>query len=135
MHAVRRRARKSEVEMNAGSRDLIARLIADLDSDDFDQRSTAADELEKLRDLAVPALQKALTGDAAVESRRRMELLLTRLTGGILTAEQIRLVRAVEALEKTGSAEARQLLETLADGAPGALITRHAQAALERTQQ
>ena len=40
--------------------------------------------------------------------------------------------RAVEVLEKTNTPEARQVLQTLADGAPGALATRQARAALDR---
>ena len=42
--------------------------------------------------------------------------MLEKLITGTLTAEQLRLVRTVESLEKSGSAEARQLLETLAKG-------------------
>jgi WD40 repeat protein len=110
----------------------VAKLIADLDSEDFDQRSAGAEELEKLGDLAVPALQNVLTGQPTLETRRRVEQLLARLTGGALTPEQIRLVRAVEVLERTATPEARQLLNALADGAPGALATRQAQAVLSR---
>jgi hypothetical protein len=35
-------------------------------------------------------------------------------------------------LERQGTAEARRVLQTLAGGAPGALPTREAEAALER---
>jgi WD domain, G-beta repeat len=110
----------------------VAKLIADLDSEDFDQRSAAAEELEKLGDLVVPALQRVLTGQPTLETRRRTEQLLARLTGGALTPEQIGLVRAVEILERTATTEARQQLDALARGAPGALATRHAQAVLSR---
>jgi hypothetical protein len=54
------------------------------------------------------------------------------LTTGTLSAEQVRLVRAIETLERVGTSDARQLLQTLADGAPGALVTRHAQDAVRR---
>jgi WD40 repeat protein len=113
----------------------LAKLLGDLDSDEFEERSAASDGLEKLGDLAVPALQKTLNAKITLETRRRIEMLLARLTGGALTHEQVRLVRAVEVLERTGTAEARQLLEALANGAPGALPTRHAQAALDRLGQ
>jgi hypothetical protein len=110
-------------------------LIADLRADRFVVRQKATDELAKLGDLAVPALSKLLTGDASLEERRRAEQLLDKLTGGPLTGEQVRLVRALEVLERQGTTEARAVLETLARGAPGALPTREAQAALERLRR
>jgi WD40 repeat protein len=113
----------------------LQRLIADLDSGEFETRSSANAELEKLGELAVAALQKAHTGEITLETRRRIENLLGRALGGTLTPEQIRLVRAVEVLEIAGTAEARQLLDALAKGAPGALATRQAQAALDRIQK
>lgn len=51
-----------------------------------------------------------------------------------LAGEGLRQVRAVEALEYQGSAEARRLLQTLAGGAADARLTREAQAALRRLQ-
>jgi WD40 repeat protein len=110
----------------------LERLIGDLDSDKFDVRAGAVTGLEKLGELAVPVLEKARGPGATIETRRRIEDLLGRLLGGPLTAEQIRLVRAVEVLERTGTPEARHLLQALAHGAPGALATRQAQAALNR---
>jgi hypothetical protein len=41
-------------------------------------------------------------------------------------------VRALEVLERSGTPAARHLLEPLAEGAPGALVTRNAQESLER---
>jgi len=111
----------------------VAKLIADLDSEDFQERSGAVEELERLGDLAMPALQKALTGQPTLETRRRIEPLVAKLTGGVLNAEQIRVVRAIEALEKANSPEARQLLQSLAAGAPGALPTRETQKVLDRS--
>jgi WD40 repeat protein len=110
----------------------LARLIAQLDSDDFEERNGANEELARLGDLAVPALQKLAASQGTLEARRRVEVLLLRLTGGALTREQVRTVRVVEVLERTATADARQLLDALAKGAPGALATREAQAALER---
>jgi WD40 repeat protein len=110
----------------------IAKWIADLDSDNFKTRAIAAEELEKLGELAIPALEKVLVSQSPVEMIRRAQGILEKLTTGALTAEQVRIVRAVEVLEGLGTAEARQVLETLAQGAPGALTTRHAQAVLDR---
>ncbi len=93
---------------------LVERLIAKLDSDDFEQRNGATEELGRLGDVAVPALQKTLTGKTALETRRRVEALLVRLT-----AQQAPVVRAVEVLERAGTPDAQQALQALANGAPG----------------
>jgi len=58
--------------------------------------------------------------------------LFDELTGSNLTPEQIRVVRAIEVLEKIGTDDAKNMLERLAGGAAGALSTRHAQTALDR---
>jgi hypothetical protein len=111
----------------------IQHWLDDLESEKFAVRQEAAANLLKIAgEQAVPALQKVLKSSPPLETRKRVEELLDRLTGGTLSTEQLRLVRAVEALERMGTPEARQLLQTLAQGAPGALPTREAQAALDR---
>jgi WD40 repeat protein len=110
----------------------IQKLIADLDSANFQTRSKASKELEGLGEVAVPALREALAGKVPLEIRQRIEPILAKLTGRVLSAEQVRLVRAVEVLERLATPEARQALQSLAEGAPGALPTRHARAALDR---
>lgn len=106
--------------------------IADLDSDTFAVRREAVTNLVKVGEQAVPALQKALASEPPLETRKRLEELIDQLTGGVLSPEQLRVVRAVEALEHMGTLDARRLLRSLADGASGALPTREAQAALAR---
>jgi roadblock/LC7 domain-containing protein len=108
------------------------KLVADLGSDNFQTRTKATVELEALRDLAVPALQKVLASSPPLETKRRIEPILDKITTGVLTSDQVRLVRAVEVLEQIGSPEARQVLQTLASGAAGALSTRQAQIVLQR---
>jgi len=110
----------------------VGQWIDDLDSSNFTKRSIAMSQLDKLGDLAIPALKKVLTGKSSLETRRRVEPLLEKLTTGNYTAEQIRVVRVIEVLDKIGTPEARQQLEHLATGAPGALTTRQAQASLDR---
>jgi WD40 repeat protein len=106
--------------------------IADLESEKFAVRKDAAANLIKVGEQALPPLQKVLASGPALETRKRVEELVDRLTGGTLTTEQLRMVRAVEVLEQMATPEAHRLLQTLADGAPGALPTREAQAALNR---
>jgi WD40 repeat protein len=110
----------------------LAGWIADLESERFAVRQEAITNLLKTGEQAVPAIQKVLASQPTLETRLRAEELLAKLTGGTLTVEQLRLVRAVEALEKMGTSEARTVLRTLAGGASGALPTREARAALDR---
>jgi RNA polymerase sigma factor (sigma-70 family) len=109
----------------------VDRLLADLDSDEFAVRETAAKELEGLAEGAEPALRRALAGRPSAEVRRRVEGLLEKLDG-TRSPEQLRAVRALEALEHVGTEEARRLLRQLAKGAPEARLTREARAALGR---
>jgi hypothetical protein len=111
----------------------LAARIADLDSERFETRSKAAAELEKLEERAEPALRRALRErPSSLEMRRRIETLLQRLDGPITSGETLRRLRAVEVLEHIGSPEARRVLRTLAEGAPEAILTREAKAALDR---
>jgi hypothetical protein len=110
----------------------VAGLIADLDNDQIQVRSRAAEDLQKLGELAVPALRRALGKQPSLEARRRLETLLQRAESRALTAEQLRTVRAVEILEHIGSAAARAVLQALAGGAERARLTEEAKAAVER---
>jgi RNA polymerase sigma factor (sigma-70 family) len=110
----------------------VTRLIDQLGSDTFKMREQAQAELLALGDVVVPYLEKALAGNSALETRQRLEKLHAKLTAAVLTGDRLRLIRAIEVLERIGNAQARQLLQVLAGGAPGALITTQARAALQR---
>jgi hypothetical protein len=109
----------------------IARLIADLDRDDFATRESATKQLSELSDLAESALRAAQNDKLSLEKRRRVEDLLKRLDASV-SPELLRGVRAVEVLESLDTSEARQVLQTLAKGAAQARLTREANAALKR---
>ncbi len=111
----------------------IAALVIDLDSDDFAKRAEASGRLEKLGVDAAPALRQALEKNPSPELRRRVEQLLERLDGQPLSGEALRTERALAVLEQAGTAEARNLVVTLAGGAPNAWLTRQARAAVGRT--
>jgi hypothetical protein len=49
-----------------------------------------------------------------------------------LPAAEVRLVRAVQALELADTAEAREVVQKWAGGAAGAVLTQEAEAALKR---
>jgi RNA polymerase sigma factor (sigma-70 family) len=110
-----------------------ARWLDELDDAKFEVREKAEKELEKLDDLAEPALRERLKRNPGWEAHRRMERLLDNLTsGGSPAGEKLRGLRAIELLEQINTPESRKLLRTLADGAPGARLTREARAALAR---
>jgi len=111
---------------------LIGKLIEQLDSNQFKVRQKAQTQLLEIGEQLVPYLEKELARNLQLESRQRLEALQTKLTTIAFTGERLRLVRAIEVLERIGSADARQVLETLAGGAPGALATSETQAALRR---
>jgi RNA polymerase sigma factor (sigma-70 family) len=106
----------------------LARLLADLDGEDFAARDKAMRELEKLGDSAAADLHKALAGKPSLEVKRRIEQLLEGQNG----KEHIRVVRALESLERMGTREARSLCEKLAGGVAEARLTREARATLQR---
>ncbi len=110
----------------------LARLIADLDGDDFTVREEACRRLAELEEAARPALEDARKHGLSPEAGRRTTELLDRLAQWPSAPERLRAVRAVEVLERLGTPEARRLLRELADGIPDAQQTREARAALDR---
>lgn len=111
-------------------------LINDLSSQHFAVRSKANSELEKLGDVAAPALRRALNHDnLALEARQRVEKLIKNLHGPVKAPETLRAIRAVEAMEYIGVAQAFKLLDKLARGAPGARLTVEAQETLGRMKR
>jgi hypothetical protein len=109
----------------------LARLIADLDSDTFKERDRAFRELDRLGEVAERALKKALAAPPSAEAFRRAKVLLEKLDVRN-SPERLRSLRAVEALEHIGTAEARAVLQTLARGAAEARLTEEAKASLGR---
>jgi WD40 repeat protein len=110
----------------------MARLVVELDNSDFSVRRNAAEELEKLQDLAGPFLRRQLTKQISLEARRRVEQLLEKIDGPVRAPEQLRALRAIEVLEHIATSEAREVLQILAKGAPEARLTQEAKASLER---
>jgi RNA polymerase sigma factor (sigma-70 family) len=110
----------------------IAQLIRELDDETFAVREKARMKLEKLGDLAEPALRTVLAKKPSLEVRLRGERLLERLQVKTLSEESLQAMRAIELLERIGTPEARQVLEGLAKGEPGARLTDEAQASLQR---
>jgi RNA polymerase sigma factor (sigma-70 family) len=111
--------------------DTVTQLIAELDSSDFGEREKASAQLGKLERLVEPALRKALTNQPSPEQRRRIKRLLAQMES-IPSAGLLPAYRAVEVLEYIGTAEAKEVLQILAGGAPAARLTQEARAAIQR---
>jgi hypothetical protein len=112
----------------------VRRLLADLDSDEFDVRERASQALGKMGGQAESALNQFLKGNPSAEARKRAERVLAKIDADP-TGEALRALRAIEVLEHIGTPEASRLLKSLADGAPEARLTREAKAALQRLEK
>jgi hypothetical protein len=110
----------------------ISALIDDTNNGQYAIRQAASIQLEKMGEEAEPQLLRAVRKPVSLESKRRAERALKKIERGGLSADTLRSLRAVEVLERIGSPEARQLLTTLATGAPDAKLTVAAQASLKR---
>jgi WD40 repeat protein len=110
----------------------VAKLIAQLDDDDFTVRERASTELAKVGAGADAALRKALEGKPSPEAKRRIEDLLAKHSTAGVSAERLTALRALEVLELAGTPEARRLIKSLAGGQADTPLTDEAREALER---
>jgi hypothetical protein len=108
-----------------------AQRIRELDSDDFAVREKAVDELAKQGDAVRAPLEQALQANPSLEVRRRIERLLEEMEPGH-SLQELRLLRAVEAVEQMRTVEARRLLESWSRGPLTARLTREAKESLGR---
>jgi hypothetical protein len=107
------------------------RLVKALDSKQFGERDRAGRELEAMADRAEVALHRGLAARPSLEAQRRIERLLEKLNAPLLPGARLRALRALEALELLGTAEARCVLQEIAAGPPSR-AAREAQSALAR---
>jgi hypothetical protein len=106
--------------------------IKDLDHDQFSVREKAVREVQKMGPEAEPALRKLVKAPPSLESRRRAEQILEKISTIIPSAEQVRTLRGLEVLEHLATVEAREMLEELSRGAPDAWLTHQAKTSLAR---
>jgi hypothetical protein len=121
--------------LDAAGNKRIDKLIAELGADRAATRAHALAELTRLGELAEPALLKALHSGPDVEVKLRLNVLLRRLHEPGQAPDKLRALRSVELLERMAGKEARELLHTLAGGAPAAWLTREAKSSLGRLGQ
>jgi hypothetical protein len=96
-------------------------------------RDAAARELFAIGEGAEPALRHVLSAKPSLEVQRRVEQLMSRLPSyPINSPERLRTIRAIQVLERLGTADARRLLGELTVGAAEALLTHEARRAMNR---
>jgi hypothetical protein len=113
----------------------VAELLKELDADEFAVREEASRRLRELGEAARGALgrERGRAG-LSLEVRSRLDSLLRQI-GAPPSSDRLRDLRAVEVLERIGTAEARRVLEALAGGAAGARLTQEAKGTLQRLRQ
>jgi WD40 repeat protein len=108
-----------------------AQLVADLDSPSFPRREESMKRLRELGPRAEARLRSALRGNLSAEQKRRIKELLSALESmAPPTGEELRELRAIAALARLDSPQARMLLSDLSKGVESAHLTRAARAAL-----
>jgi WD40 repeat protein len=113
----------------------LARLIERLGADRYPDREAASKELLALGPLGEPALRAVARSDRPAETRERAQKVLDAIVGDIgrdPPRDDLRVMRAVQALELAGTPDARALLTEWASGAAGARLTEEAAGALRR---
>ena len=111
----------------------VCAALVRLDSARFAARQSALAELKTYGDRITPLVREALKAPKlSREKRLALEELLGVIEDGTLVPERLRIVRAIQILELAGGAEARKVLERLAQGSEHARETREARASLAR---
>jgi RNA polymerase sigma factor (sigma-70 family) len=108
----------------------LAALLADLDSPAFATREQAAKSLEDLGEAAEKALRDTLAGKPTLEVRQQILRLLEKRDQTVL-----RCLRAIEAVEHVGTAEARAVLVSLSQDCPNPQVADAARAAAGRLKR
>jgi len=103
-----------------------------LGSENFAVRQRANAALEKLGVQSIHLMRTVVKNPPSLEAKRRLELLLEKLDDSPENTDQLRANRALTLLICIGTAESRQILGELAQGAPGAWLTIEAQDTFQR---
>jgi len=112
-----------------------AKLIADLDSEQFSAREEAAKTLRTLGRAAIPALRAALAAQPSAEAKRHLQELLQSATKGQVSPEVLRIGRALETLELVSGSETREALAVLAKDVSAKWLREAASDSLRRVRE
>jgi WD40 repeat protein len=110
----------------------LADLCAQLDTAKSAEREKAMRELAKIGPAARPVMRRVLKGSPSLEVSRRLQQLLRDFVKRPFTQDELRVLRAQEALEIMATREALRVLETLAQGEPESILTQEARWAAGR---
>jgi WD40 repeat protein len=112
----------------------IERLITGLNADQFDIRNRSARDLERLGEVAEPALRRARAEGPSLDVRRRAGELVEKLEDAQPSTARLRALRAVEVLQLQGG-QASRLLEAAARWSPEPWVTHEARAVLSQKRK
>ena len=114
----------------------IQKLIQDLGDENFFTREKASKELSALGPPVVPVLKTELGKKPSPEVDRRIRVLLKNLNSPLkkFSGEALRRIRAIEVLEKIGTAPAEDVLKLVAKGPASSQEVNDARSALQRLQ-
>jgi RNA polymerase sigma factor (sigma-70 family) len=111
----------------------LAERFRNLDAPKFADRDRATRDLEALGERVAPALETFLAGLPTAEARDRAARILDKVRGPRgADARALQLHRALEVLERIGTAEARGAVEAVARGDGNEALQRDARATLGR---
>ncbi len=126
---------KSELSPAGADGAAVRKLIADLDHEQAETRQAASTQLKAMDSAAEPLLREALAANPSGELRARLLELLDSCESPMTDLpDALRTRRAVWVVERIGTAEARSLLATLAQG-PAGRLSRDARASLLRLKK
>jgi WD40 repeat protein len=108
-------------------------LLKELADDDEDKWRKASDELAGYGPAILPALKAAQAKETDPDVKLRLVVTIRRADAG--AADEARLLRTVETLERIGTAEAVKLLRELAKGDRGDATAAEAKASLGRLEK
>jgi WD40 repeat protein len=116
-------------------RERIERLVAGLNAAAYPDRERAERELEALGAVGRPFVVKGLRAGPSLEARTRLEKLLATQPDPFATPAGLRQLRAVEALERIGTADAQAVLERLTEGGADDPLAHEARLSLGRMKR
>jgi hypothetical protein len=114
---------------------LVGKLVAELDSTDFETREAAAKKLALLGKEAEPGLRKALANNPGLELKRQIEKLLKELGPSRLEGNQLHAERVLEALERINTIHARAVLSEIAKETKSPWLRQAAKESLKRMEE